>query len=407
MSQVATVARRSSDVVEQTGKLPSFGEQLKSKEGQFQAALPAHIPVERFMRVVMTAIQANPALARADRQSLWTSSIKAAQDGLLPDGREGALVIYNTKDGKDDKGKDIWIQKVQWMPMIAGIRKKVRNSGEIATWSAEVVHKLDHFEFELGDDPYIKHRPFMDGDPGPVIAAYSVAVLKSGEKSREVMTRAQLDKARAASKSKDKGPWVDWYEEMCRKTVARRHSKVLPVSTDLDDLIRRDDDLYDLQGARDEAQRLGGGKPLSLAGRLDALARPDIVPLDHEPDTGEPVADRDINEDTPPAAETAQASENGPIGEVAGSGTAAQGSQPAAGPAASPTSSEDTFRGDLPLDDHDPRDVARARGADAYRKGMSRKAVPGEYREKGRDAEARAWGEGHDAERAGAEVREG
>ncbi|WP_158809626.1 recombinase RecT [Beijerinckia sp. L45] len=278
-------------------KPQGVGEALMARSSQFQAALPAHIPLERFMRVVMTAVQRNPDLAHADRASLFTSAIQAAQDGLLPDGREGALVIYNSK--VKEGGKEIWVAKVQWMPMVAGIRKKVRNSGEISTWEVQVVHANDHFEFELGDDPFIKHRPFMDGDRGPIIAAYSVATLKTGEKSREVMTKTQIDKVRAASKSRDKGPWVDWYDEMCRKTVARRHSKVLPMSTDLDDVIRRDDDLYDMKGAREEAQIANGGRPQSLASRLDVLAnaagRENAPPVEretadepaHDPDTGE------------------------------------------------------------------------------------------------------------------------
>lgn len=234
--------------VKQPSPLIALHDQMEKRTEQFQAALPAHIPVERFKRVILTAIQNNPKLATADRQTLWNSAMKASQDGLLPDGREGALVIYNTKIKVD--GKDVWIEAVQWMPMIAGIRKKVRNSGEIATWDAHVVYEKDAFEYQLGYEPMINHKPFLQGDPGKVIAAYSVATLKSGEKSCEVMTVWQIEKVRAISKSKDKGPWVDHYSEMCRKTVARRHSKVLPMSTDLDDLIRRDDDLYDFAGDR-------------------------------------------------------------------------------------------------------------------------------------------------------------
>lgn len=256
------------EVAEQP-KEKSLPAQLKDKQSNFHAALPAHIPAERFARVVLTAIQNNPALAKADRASLWNACMRAAQDGLLPDGRDGALVIYNTKDGKDDRGKDIWIAKVQWMPMIGGIRKKVRNSGEIKDWNAQVVHAKDEFAFELGDTPFIKHKPFMDGDPGPVIAAYSIAQFKSGELSREVMTRSQIEKVRSVSRSKDKGPWVDWYEEMCRKTVARRHSKSLPMSSDLDDLMRRDDDLYDMEGKSD---KMLASPPKSLGARLDILA---------------------------------------------------------------------------------------------------------------------------------------
>ena len=37
-----------------------------------------------------------------------------------------------------------------------------------------------------------------------------------------------------------KGPWVDWYGEMARKTVLRRHSKVLPMSGDIFETIDRD-----------------------------------------------------------------------------------------------------------------------------------------------------------------------
>ena len=237
-------------VVKADNPLVKLNEQLEQRSAQFQAALPAHIPVERFKRVVMTAIQQNPKLATADRPTLFTSAMKAAHDGLLPDGREGALVIYNTKIKIN--GVDKWVDAVQWMPMIAGIRKKVRNSKEIATWDAKVVYEKDEFLYEDGLDLILKHKPYLDGDPGQVRAAYSVAKLKTGEVTVEVMTKWQIDRVRAMSRAKDRGPWVDHYAEMAKKTVARRHSKVLPMSTDLDDLIRRDDDLYDLAGASDK-----------------------------------------------------------------------------------------------------------------------------------------------------------
>lgn len=210
---------------------------IDKMDDQFAAGLPAHIPVERFKRVVMTAIQSNTSLLGCDRRSMFSAAVKAAQDGLLPDGREGALVPF--------KGQ------VQWMPMIAGIRKKVRNSGEIATWDVQAVYENDEFEFELGDDPFIKHKPCLK-DRGELVAVYSVATLKSGEKTRDVMGVDDIESIRSLSRSKN-GPWSNpkFYAEMAKKTVARRHSKVLPMSTDLDDLIRRDDALYDLGAASD------------------------------------------------------------------------------------------------------------------------------------------------------------
>jgi recombination protein RecT len=253
-----------------------LGAQLKDKQANFSAALPAHIPVERFMRVVLTATQNDPALMNADRGSFFTACLRAAQDGLLPDGRDGALVIYKTKVKDKESGKEEWIPKVQWMPMIGGIRKKVRNSGEIATWDVQTVHAKDHFEFELGDDPFIKHKPHLGEDRGQMIAVYSVAVLKTGEKSRDVMSRADVERVRDnySKRNFDKSfspAWVKSFDEMAKKTVARRHSKVLPMSSDLDDLLRRDDALYDMDGASDREQHQRVAGPKALGDRLDRL----------------------------------------------------------------------------------------------------------------------------------------
>jgi recombination protein RecT len=256
MNEVATKA---------PNPLVALHDQMERRTGQFAAALPAHIPAERFKRVLLTAVQNNPTLAAADRQTFFNSAMKAAQDGLLPDGREGAMVIYKTK--VKEGGREFWVDAVQWMVMIGGLRKKVRNSGEIETWDAHCVYENDAFEFELGDSPYIKHKPALSGDRGKIIAAYSVATLKSGEKSREVMSIDEIMAVwRKSSKQKDKegnptGPWKDHLGEMCRKTVARRHSKVLPMSTDLDDLLRRDDDLYDMEGASDKAVQPAAARP--------------------------------------------------------------------------------------------------------------------------------------------------
>jgi recombination protein RecT len=260
-------------------------QQSDAMDSQFRAALPAHIPSERFRRVLMTAVQNNADLAKCSRKSLFNAAMKAAQDGLLPDGREGAIVPY-----KDE---------ATWMPMIGGIRKKVRNSGEIASWDVHAVYENDAFEFELGDEPFIRHRPALT-DKGKIIAVYSVAVLKSGEKSRDVMSIEDVEKIRAKSRARG-GPWSDptFYPEMAKKTVARRHSKVLPMSSDLDDLIRRDDSLYDFDGAREEAKAANAGRPQSLAGRLDVLAQTRPTALAAPPPAE--VIDPETGEIDPPA----------------------------------------------------------------------------------------------------------
>jgi recombination protein RecT len=328
---------------------------VERMEGQFKLALPAHIPVERFARVVMTAVGSNPDLLRADRASLLEASLKAAQDGLLPDGRDGALVIYG--------------QKVQWMPMIAGILKKVRNSGELLSISAYVAHEKDKFFYRLGDDETIEHEPFLDGDPGKPRIVYAVAKTKDGGTYREVMTVGEVEKIRAVSKARNSGPWTQWWGEMARKTVLRRLAKRLPMSTDLDDVIRRDDALYDFEGAKADAQR---NAPRSLAGKLDALAN--TVPLG-APAIAHDAGVGDVIESEPNNVTT---------------GRIEQGQEHDAGQGGRPDD-DDRFPGDQPTS----TDLASRRGREAKEAGLGTRAMPGEYRAEGREAEAAAWMEGH------------
>jgi recombination protein RecT len=260
---------------------------LQSMESQFKMALPAHIPVERFVRVVMTAIQGNYHLLKADRRALFSAAMKAAQDGLLADGREGALVPFG--------------DEVTWIPMIAGLRKKVRNSGEIATWDIVAVYENDKFEFELGDTPFIKHAPTLK-DQGVLIAVYSVATLKSGEKSRDIMGVNAVIRIRdrsAAYKLFKRGkikstPWQTDFDEMAKKTVARRHSKTLPMSSDLDDLLRRDDALYNYEEKSDAHQPETALQGISA--KLDALAAGSSKFIDVDEETGEIIGEHTMHE---------------------------------------------------------------------------------------------------------------
>lgn len=250
-----------------------FRADLTKLEQQFASALPAHMPVERFMRVVMTAIQNNPTLLKCSRQSLFNACMKAAQDGLLPDGREGAIVPFDSEKGGDT---------ASWLPMIYGLRKKARNSGELSDWFAEVVHEGDEFEYQKGDNPFIFHRPAKTGGrTRPVTHAYSIAIYKDGSKSREVMNIDQIEEVRQRFSRAKKGPWSDpvLYPEMCRKTVARLHAKQLPMSTDLDTVLRRDDDLYDFQEARERGKQVAP----NMAGALDYFAGQIPPPADSAP----------------------------------------------------------------------------------------------------------------------------
>ncbi len=254
----------------QIAPLVQIRNQVDAMGDQFALALPQHIPVERFKRIVLTAINQNPDLLNADRKSLMGACMKASQDGLYPDGREGALVIFNTKGGR----------AVQWMPMVYGIIKKMRNSGELASIVAHAAYEKDHFEYALGDEERIDHRPILDAERGKMVAVYAIAKLKDGTVQREVMPRAEVEKVRMASRAKEAGPWKDWYEEMARKTVIRRLAKYLPMSTEVEQVLRRDDALYASQEST-AGHHVGLRQPSTAAGQLADFATPAAV-LEHE-----------------------------------------------------------------------------------------------------------------------------
>ena len=216
-------------------------------KAEIAKALPSGIDPERFIRTIVTAVQMTPALLDADRRSLFASCMKAAQDGLLPDGREAVLNIYNTKV-KTPNG-DQWVQMVQYLPMVRGLLKVVRNSGEIAHIDAAAVYEKDEFIFERGDESKLVHRPYLgEDDPGKVIAAYLVAKLSNGEVHREVMSRRDIEKVRAASKAANGPGWTTWYDQFAIKSVIKRGTKLLPQSSDrLNRVIEHDNEALGIE----------------------------------------------------------------------------------------------------------------------------------------------------------------
>lgn len=251
---------------------------LARMQPEFEAALPPQIPVQRFIRTLITTVQMQPDLLQADRRTLFAACMKAAQDGLLLDGREAAPVIFRKKDR--DGG---WTSVVQYMPMIGGILKKMRNSGELASINAHVVYDADLFEYELGDNEEIKHKPHLGPNRGKPIAAYAIARTKDGSVWREVMGVEEIEKVRAVSRAKESGPWVSFWDEMARKTVIRRLAKRLPSSADIDQVFDNDNE------ASGFVQREPVKANVTTPGALSRL-KAQMVEVDQPVAEAEPVA---------------------------------------------------------------------------------------------------------------------
>lgn len=247
-----------------------LSQQIAKMEGEFAKALPKHIPSAKFVRCVQVAIKLNPGIAACEPASVMGACIKAAADGLILDGREAALVMYGNK--------------AQYMPMVAGVIKRLVNSGNLSTINAHVVYQNDVFDYMLGDEERIIHKPTIIGERGPLVAVYAIAAMKDGTKMRRVMMKPDIEKVRMASRSKDAGPWKSWYEEMARKTVIRNLAKYLPASADLGNVFEAEEADFDPEYSHDNDDQPGKQRGQKKQGAA-AAALAEEVP--HDSETGE------------------------------------------------------------------------------------------------------------------------
>lgn len=206
---------------------------LVKMKDSFTSALPKHINPDRFLAVAQMAIANNPDLAsKCDRQSLYTAFTQCAQDGLVPDGREAVLVPF--------------AGKAKYLPMVAGICKKARNSGEISVIDSQVVYEKDQYESWTDEKgPHFNHRRTFK-ERGQPILTFAYAIMKDGGVCIEEIDEEQMKSIEQKSRGND-SPWKGAFkDEMRRKSAIRRLAKYrLPNSSDLDPLLRHDDELYD------------------------------------------------------------------------------------------------------------------------------------------------------------------
>ncbi len=198
---------------------------LTSKKGmaRLSAALPnIGIDANRFARMTITALNANPKLYECTIDSLLSCLVLSAQYGLPPTGARGMwLVPFKTKNG------------LICTPIIdyRGLVTMARRSGHVHAMSAEVVRDGDFFDYEMGTAPFLKFRREADQD-APITHVWASAALSEGPPQFVVLTRAEVDAVKRTSKAGGRGPWVDHFDRMACKTAVRRLCNLLPMQDD-------------------------------------------------------------------------------------------------------------------------------------------------------------------------------
>jgi len=219
-----------------------FEAELDERAASFASMLPSTLSPARFKNTVVAAVRQDPAILQATIRSVMGAVVRAAQDGLVPDGREGHIAVYNVNVAKRGE-RERWEKRAQWNAMAFGLRKRLRELDGIIA-NAEVVHEADHFVWHQGDEPRIEHEPARLGtDRGKMIGAYCIYKREDGTiLHREVMDFTQIEKTREQSKAKDSLMWTKFVSEGYRKSVLRRGVKTVPVSDQMREIIQRDDE---------------------------------------------------------------------------------------------------------------------------------------------------------------------
>ncbi|TDM32696.1 recombination protein RecT [Macrococcoides canis] len=209
---------------------------MKKMAPAMSQALPKHMDIDRLTRLAMTTIRTTPALKDADVGSLLGAVMQAAQLGLEP-GLMGHcyLLPFNNKN----KG----IKEVQFIIGYKGMIDLARRSGHIKSIYAHAVYSNDEFDYELGLESKLVHKPTMEPDKGEFIGAYAVAHFKDGGYQFEFMSKADIEKRKGRSKAANSkfSPWTSDYEEMAKKTVVRHMWKYLPISVEVQQQVAYDE----------------------------------------------------------------------------------------------------------------------------------------------------------------------
>ena len=310
---------------------------LGARKQEIAQTLPPDISYEQILRAFTTSASINPEILTCSKQSLWLAILRACRDGLLPDGKEGAIVAF----------KD----KANWIPMYTGLLRRFRRSGKFKSVSAHVVYEGEEFSYFIDENgPHLKHVPGDTFETAPIVKVYARAATNDGGIFIEVMNKAEIDKHRKMSRTtRDDAPWKLWFEEMAKKTVIIRLSKFLP---DARDIIGDEDALDDDSGPT----TVGAGNSGSMIG-APAAGTPSPQPASGGEQT--------YTESPKEAAE------------VSNSATAEQS-------AAAVETSEGRIL------------FAHGLGKGAKEGGQRRADIPHEYRDGKHDQEAAAWYAGYD-----------
>lgn len=199
---------------------------LMAMKGEIENALPAYMPVDKFIRTALTAINTTPKLLDCTRDSLLAAIMNSAQLGLefnTPLG-ESYLIPYGSK--------------VNFQIGYQGLLKLAYNSGSFKRITAREVRENEKFHINYGTGE-IDHEPCLSGDSGDVIGYYATYQTKDGGQDVFYMSKEDAYKyGKTYSKTFNNGPWKTNFDAMAKKSALIQVLKYAPKAIESQNLVQ-------------------------------------------------------------------------------------------------------------------------------------------------------------------------
>lgn len=275
--------------IERAQTKPTIAQVVQRMTPEIQRALPKGMDGDRVARLALTVI-------RQSEMAKQKGIAKTSLSDCTPESFAGALltaVALGLEPGVDGEA---WLipygKECTFVPGYRGIAKLFWQHPLARHLDAQAVYENDEFDYALGLDPYLEHKPAR-GDRGKIISYYAVASLSTGASKFEVMTAEEVAAVREASPRR-KGDIRDPQHWMERKTVMKQLLKMMPKSAQMQHALTADE----RSGAELQAEQV----PAQITETPAAIeASPDEV----DPVTGE------MTGEWPEAAEPGQSEPKG------------------------------------------------------------------------------------------------
>lgn len=200
---------------------------------EIKKALPSVMTPERFTRVTLSALSNSPKLQECTPKSFLGAMMTSAQLGLEPNTPLGQAYLIPYKNHGT--------LECQMQIGYKGLIDLAHRAGTSVT--AEAIYENDDFEYELGMNPVLRHKPALT-NRGKVIAYYSTWKNPGMQAEGFAVMSVEDVQAHAKKFSKaysDDSPWRTNFDAMAKKTVIKQALKYAPMSTEFQHAMASDE----------------------------------------------------------------------------------------------------------------------------------------------------------------------